>query len=276
MEKPLVSVLMTVYNREKYIGEAIDSIIHSSYQNWELIIVDDKSKDKSMQIAWAYAEKDSRIKVYENESNLGDYPNRNKAASHAKGEYLKYVDADDKIYPHGLEVMVEMMEKFPDAGFGLCSVAPDKEQMYPKMLNPQEAYLTHYFHEGIFDRAPLSAIIKRSAFNKVGGFRNKRMVGDFEMWHRLSLSFSVVIMPQGIVWYRKHDAQEMNDYARYLCDYQEVSFKYLAHEENPLTKEEKNQIKKKLNMGLIRNVVRNILFKRDLRAFSKLRIGNFR
>ncbi|MBN2662839.1 MAG: glycosyltransferase family 2 protein, partial [Bacteroidales bacterium] len=96
---PFVSVLMTAYNREKYIAEAIESVIASTYQNWELIIVDDGSKDKTVEIAKQYEAKDPRIKVYINEKNLGDYPNRNKAASYAKGKYLKFVDADDLIYP---------------------------------------------------------------------------------------------------------------------------------------------------------------------------------
>ena len=106
MNNPIASILTTVYNREKYIAACIDSVLASSYQDWELIIVDDVSTDASVAIAKSYEKKDPRIKVYVNEKNLGDYPNRNKAASYAKGKYLKYLDADDIIYPHGLEVMV--------------------------------------------------------------------------------------------------------------------------------------------------------------------------
>src|ERR1700689_462412 len=127
---PLVSILMTAFNREKYIAEAIESILQSTYKNFELIIVDDCSKDKTVEIAKSYAQKDSRIKVYVNEKNLGDYPNRNKAASYANGKYLKYVDSDDIIYPHCLDVMVGCMEKFSEAAFGLSSVA-DIDKPYP-------------------------------------------------------------------------------------------------------------------------------------------------
>ena len=90
MGQALVSVLMTSFNRDKYIAEAIDSVLASTYQNWELIIVDDCSKDKTVEIAKSYEAKDNRIKVYVNKKNLGDYPNRNKAASYAKGKYIKY------------------------------------------------------------------------------------------------------------------------------------------------------------------------------------------
>ncbi|HEY4875342.1 MAG TPA: glycosyltransferase family 2 protein, partial [Puia sp.] len=115
-ELPLVSVLMTAYNREKYIAQAIESVLASSYKNFELIIVDDCSSDNTIEIAKKYQQQDSRIKVHVNEKNLGDYPNRNKAASYAKGKYLKYVDADDYIYPAGLELLIQMMAKFQNAG----------------------------------------------------------------------------------------------------------------------------------------------------------------
>ena len=86
--QPLVSVLMTSYNRENYIAEAIESVLASTYKNFELIIVDDRSKDRTVEIARSYESKDDRVKVYINEKNLGDYPNRNKAASYAKGFYI--------------------------------------------------------------------------------------------------------------------------------------------------------------------------------------------
>ena len=84
MTRCKVSILTTVYNRDKYLAACIDSVLASSYQDWELIIVDDVSSDGSVSIALAYEQKDARIKVYVNDKNLGDYPNRNKAASYAK------------------------------------------------------------------------------------------------------------------------------------------------------------------------------------------------
>ena len=231
--QPLVSVLMTVYNREKYIAQAIESVLASTYQNWELIVVDDQSRDCSVEIAQSYAAKDARIKVYVNEVNLGDYPNRNRAASYARGKYLKYVDADDMIYPYGLEQLVYYMEQFPDAGYGLCSLAQDEKRIFPFQLNPQEAYHRHYFEQPLFHKAPLSAIINRDNFLKVGGFTGKRMLGDFEMWHLLSRQFPVVLMPQGIAWYRVHDEQEMSLHRQDPLE----PFKYLKLAEELLTEE---------------------------------------
>jgi glycosyltransferase involved in cell wall biosynthesis len=113
--QPLVSVLTTAYNRQEFVAEAIESVLSSTYKNWELIIVDDCSKDNTVAIAKGYARKDDRIKVNINEKNLGDYPNRNKAASYATGKYLKYLDSDDVLYREGLSKMVDFMERFPKA-----------------------------------------------------------------------------------------------------------------------------------------------------------------
>ena len=239
---PLVSVLMTSYNREKYIKEAIESILSSTYQNFELIIVDDQSGDRTVGIAQELAAKDTRVKVYVNEQNLGDYPNRNKAASYANGKYLKYVDADDLIYPHGLELLVAMIERYPNAGYGLCSLHQDKLKIFPFELEPAAAYRYHYFGPGLFHKAPLSSIIRKDAFDRVGGFTPVRMCGDYDMWHKLSQKYNVVLMPQGIVWYREHGEQEMSQHLKYSLNYEHAFIKYIKSEHCPLSEKEVDTI----------------------------------
>ena len=125
---PLVSVLMTAFNREKYIGEAIESVLASTYTNYELIIVDDGSKDNTVAISKKFEIKDNRIRVYVNEKNRGDYPNRNYAASLARGEFILYVDSDDTILPEGIERLINTMYLFPEAAFGMYS--PIKSEPY--------------------------------------------------------------------------------------------------------------------------------------------------
>jgi glycosyltransferase involved in cell wall biosynthesis len=245
---PLVSVLMTLYNCEDYISEAIESVVSSTYSNWELIIVDDISKDNSVSIVREYVAKDNRIKLFINPENLGDYPNRNKAASYANGKYLKYVDADDKIYPHGLEILVRQMETFPDAGFGLCSLEQDSKKMFPFSLQPFEIYRRHYIEKThVFHKAPLSSIINRDVFNDVGGFANVRHYGDYDLWHRLSKKHNLVLMPHGIVWYRVSDGQEAS--VRRKNPINRVKTIHAAHihtiaEDAPLSIEEKKKLDK--------------------------------
>jgi len=249
---------MTSYNRERYIGQAIVSVLASTYDHFELLVVDDRSKDGTVDIAQKYAAADPRVKVFVNEENLGDYPNRNRAASHATGKYLKYVDADDYIYPHGLGVLVAMMEQFPDAGFGLCSLEQDVTRPFPFQLDPRAAYEYHYKGPGLFHKAPLSAIIKKSAFDQVKGFAPIRMAGDFEMWHRLGQQFPVVLMPQGMVWYREHGEQEMNHFTKYYATYIQTTLRYLQDEKCPLDKTQVEQILKGEKDRLVKEMMKGM------------------
>ncbi|MBS1778697.1 MAG: glycosyltransferase family 2 protein [Bacteroidetes bacterium] len=252
---PLVSVLMTSYCREKYIANAIESVLASTYVNFELIIVDDGSTDKTLEIAKDYAAKDKRVKVFINEKNLGDYPNRNKAASLANGKYLKYIDSDDYIYPHGLQVLVSMMEAYPEAGWGLCSLIQDIRQPFPLLLSPKEAYEYNYRGPGLFHKAPLSSIIRKDIFDQIGGFSEIRMVGDFDMWHKLAQKHPVLLMPDGIVWYREHNEQEINSRKKFAVTYSDVKFKYLLSPDCPLEKQEIVEILSAAKTVLVKQII---------------------
>lgn len=116
---PFISVLMTAYNREKYIAEAIESVRASSYTNWELIITDDCSTDKTLEIARNFESQDTRIRVFRNEINLGDYPNRNRAASYARGEFLMSVDSDDMLLVDTMAKCILLFKEYPQASFGI-------------------------------------------------------------------------------------------------------------------------------------------------------------
>ncbi|MEO8413539.1 MAG: glycosyltransferase family 2 protein [Ginsengibacter sp.] len=242
---PFVSILMTAFNREKLIPYAIESVLSSTYNNFELIIVDDASADATVNIAQSYASKDDRIKIYVNEKNLGDYPNRNKAASYAKGKYLKYLDSDDYIYPNGLEIMVCSMERFPDAGFGLCSLKPDAEKPYPFLLNPKESYQYHFLGPGLFHKGPLTAIFLRSAFEELRGFKEGRMVSDTDMWHRMALKYPVVLMQDGIVWQRIHGKQELADSHNFIVAGAKIKWSYLLEPDCPLTRTQVKLIRRR-------------------------------
>lgn len=262
MKELLVSVLMTAYNREEYIGKAIESVLASTYTDLELIIVDDCSSDNTVKIAKEYASKDSRIKVFVNEQNLGDYPNRNKAASYATGKYIKYLDSDDIIYPHGLEVMMRSMEQFPEAGFGLSSIS-DIERPYPVCLLPHDAYWEHFNGYGHFDRAPGSGIIKKEAFDAVGGFSGTRHIGDQELWFSIGRIFPLVKLQRDLVWDRTHKGQEKDieksSFKKYDQLRKELLKNSLAHPQIPLSEEEIKAVKKKSQQNRIKKLIRNAI-----------------
>jgi len=249
----LVSVLMTAYNREKYIGEAIESVLWSSYTNLELIVVDDCSKDRTLEIARSYESKDSRVKVYVNEKNLGDYPNRNRAASLAKGEYIKYVDSDDVMFPSCLQRMVGPMNEYPEAGFGLCSVINPGTKI---CTSPHETYLEHFSGIGHFDRSPGGAIIRKSAFDKVGGFSGMRQVGDYEFWLKIGAYYPMVKVPFQIYWVREHDEQEgkVNSLREKDRLRVQVLRNTFTKEKTPLNEEEKKSALKSLERTILKRV----------------------
>ncbi|HMH23186.1 MAG TPA: glycosyltransferase family A protein [Puia sp.] len=241
-DKPLVSILMTAYNREKYIKEAIESVLASSYTDFELIICDDRSTDNTVSIAREYVALDRRVKLFINEANLGDYFNRNKAASHALGKYIKYLDSDDTIYPYSLQIMVEEMEKFPDVSFAFnANEIQDPEMAYPVLYTSRQAYMTHYFSiGGLFYAGPGGTIIRKSSFDKIGPFSGKRFISDGEMWMKFALHGPILKIQPGLIWWRVHAGQEFtagtSEYAllRYNLDKE-----MLNHPVCPLTEKEK-------------------------------------
>ena len=205
----LVSVLITVFNRENYLAAAIESVLAQTFEGFELIIVDDRSTDRSLEVARSY-ERDARVRLVVNERNLGDYPNRMRAASLARGRYLKYVDSDDLIYRHSLAIMVEAMEAHPNAALGLSHSAPEDEQPYPWELTPGEAWRKEFLDRGCLSCGPSGAVIRREAFVAVGGFRDWGVLNDTDLWYRLAARWPVVLLPPGLVWWRRHEQQEFS------------------------------------------------------------------
>lgn len=206
---PTVSVLVTVFNRQAYVADAIQSVLASTVREIEVIVVDDHSQDRSLEVIAEVASHDPRVRVHSNEVNLGDYPNRNRAASFACGKYLKYLDADDVIYPHSLQIMVEAMERFPDAGLALSHNVIDSDRAYPQRLTSREAYLEHFLGRSPFGVGPSAAMIRRDAFEHVGGFSGRQYVGDTELWLKLAAVAPVVKLQPALVWWRRHEGQQM-------------------------------------------------------------------
>lgn len=116
--QPLVSVLTPVYNCEKYLSECIESVLAQTYTNWEYIIVNNCSTDRTLEIAQKYAEKDKRIQIHNNKQFLNIVQNHNYALTliSPKSKYCKIVHADDWLFPECLEKMVEIAERYPSVG----------------------------------------------------------------------------------------------------------------------------------------------------------------
>jgi len=259
---PLVSVLMTVYNREMYIGEAIESVLQSSYTNFELIVVDDCSKDNSVDIAKSYAEKDQRVRIIVNEKNLGDYPNRNKAASLAVGEWIMYVDSDDKMNVDGIEWCVRVMQQFPGALFGMYYDPSSKRE--PFYVDAKSAIQTHFYKEQFLSVGPGGTILNRDFFNRIGCYPEKYgPANDMYFNLKAAAATGVVFLPAAYFFYRIHDGQEQNNQFSYLYN----NYKYTrdALNELPLgfTPAQIDYFRKKNNRRFVVNLYRHYRVTRD-------------
>ena len=108
---------MTSYNYASYIEEAIKSVINQTYSNWELIIIDDCSKDNSVEIIEKYVKQDSRIKLIINNKNLGLAASLKKAISYAQYDWLAFLESDDIFYPNALVEKIKILPLNPDIVF---------------------------------------------------------------------------------------------------------------------------------------------------------------
>ena len=264
---PRVSILVTVFNREKYLAECLTSILSSSISDFEVIVVDDQSTDRSVEIARKFAERDQRIKVHVNPKNLGDYPNRNRAASLASGTYLKYVDSDDMIGPDCLKKLLEAMEANPDAAYAISYPRPVGVPR-PLELSPREAYQSHLIErQGIFSSGPLLAMIRADRFREVGGFRpTARNMGDTILWMELSQRWPMVIVEDALTFWRQHEGQEFSllrgvgmDNAFSYCKLTAVLLRdFLQSPACPLSDTDRKRIRRETHLKNLRRVLWHI------------------
>ena len=205
---PRISVLLTSYNREEYIADAIESVLAQSLTDLELVICDDQSSDGTVGIINDYARRDSRIRVSINERNLGDYGNRRRVAGLALGRFLKYHDSDDVMYPHCLATMVEPLEAEPRAAFALSGPRSWPGGPCPMLLTPRLAYEREFLGSGLFQQGPASALFRTEAFRALGGFPEVDYSGDYLFWLRACATVNVLLVPGDLFYYRVHPGQE--------------------------------------------------------------------
>lgn len=258
----MVSVLLTSYNREKYIRESIESVLSQTYKNYELIIVDDASTDRTKEIIKEY-ELLSNVIVFYNEYNLGEYRNRNKAASFAKGEYIKYLDSDDVMAPDCLEVMMGKMEKYPDAALGLISFTDERMHLDRGYLQPDELYRQFYFKGNLINCGPSATIIRKKQFDDLGGFNLSPYLSDTELLLRICAKHTAVIFSSRLVHWRRHPEQEyayglVNNY--YKNNAYSYFKKHLESKDNPLSECECKMAIRNLKNRHSRKILKDILF----------------
>ncbi len=189
MIKPKLSVIMSVYNGEKYLNEAIDSILNQTFKDFEFIIIDDASSDKTLSIIKQYNDKDKRIVLIQNEKNIGLTKSLNKGIKLAKGDYIARMDADDVSKNERFQYQIDFLQRNQDITIvGTYMAFIDKNGKKFKI------WKTPLDHENIREELKHgsafchgSVMIRRDAMLQIEGYREKiKYSEDYDCWLRLT------------------------------------------------------------------------------------------
>jgi hypothetical protein len=212
---PRVSVVVGAYNGERFLRPAIESILNQTFSDFELIVVDDCSSDRTPQILKEF--KDDRMKVVRNERNLGIAETFNKGIAATRGEYIAVQDHDDFSWPTRLECEVAFLDSNPQVGMvgSSCNVMDEAGTLVPHWpVESEDANLRwallwrcSFFHT--------SVMVRRRVIQEVGGYSSDpkyRFAEDYEWMSRVAFRHAVANIPQQLGCWRMHktSASELN------------------------------------------------------------------
>ncbi len=198
----LISIVLPVYNGERFLAESIESILSQTWRDWELIIMDDCSTDSTAAIAQAFCESDPRVFYYRNETNLRLPENLNRGFEHARGSFLTWTSDDNVYLPQALEKMHDrLVETGRDFVFASCRVMDEDGKDYEYiMVNGSSP-------KRLVGRNTVGAcfLYTRRAYEVTGKYDpDLRLVEDFDYWQRMAAVFPPEPMEEILYRYRMH------------------------------------------------------------------------
>ena len=209
MAAPLVAVIIAVYNGEECVARAIDSVLAQQFESFEVIVVDDASRDATPRVLAGYG---GRIKYFRNKENQGLAAARNFGVDHTGGEFVAFLDADDVWLQGRLAKTMEALDTHPTTTMAFSDVVPvgpDGVALAPTYLHPGMArppLMEDLLEEGWWPILPSSVTIRRWVFDRVGGFAEeyKGAAGfeDTELWFLLRELGDFAFVPEPLVNYR--------------------------------------------------------------------------
>lgn len=210
MRDPFVSVLMSAYNSEQFLCEAVESILYQSFRDLELIVIDDGSTDATAKLLDKYQSQDPRVRVFHQE-NVGLIESLNRGAGFARGKYIARMDADDIALMDRLALQVNVLEKHHELGLLGGAI---------EFINASGMRIgTHYFPtkddeirsglaRGISPISHPAVVIRTRAFISVGGYRKVVVdAEDYDLWLRISDGFRLANLDTVVLKYRRHPQQ---------------------------------------------------------------------
>ena len=195
-------VLMSTYNGEKYVSQAIESVLQQSYENWELIIVNDCSIDGTSRIINDYEKKDTRIRVYNNDKNLKLPATLNVGFSYAKGDYFTWTSDDNILLPQFLEVLNRYLNDNEQVDFVYSDYigidSEGNELGVRHMLEPENMIYQN--------SVGASFLYRRKIYDEIGGYSPEWfLVEDYEYWLRVYKQYRMMHVEDILYQYRFHD-----------------------------------------------------------------------
>jgi len=230
---PLVSVIIPLYNAEKYIKQSIDSILDQTYKNIEIIVIDDGSSDRSEDIVRSI--NSDKIRFLKNEQNLGVSATRNKGIEIARGKYIALMDADDISECTRIEKQVRFLEKNSD--FGLVSshfesfreyLVGTKKRVRKLPIDPEMIHANLLFSNAVCCPATM---IRKDVLNKyqLQFDTSLRMAEDFDLWRRLSFVTKIGNIDEPLLCYRKHKSNSIKNRKALDRDFTKVVIRSFEH-----------------------------------------------
>lgn len=186
---PKISVIMGIYNCEETLEESLDSIVDQTYDNWELIMCDDGSSDKTLEIANEYRTRyPNKIRVIQNKKNLGLNATLNKCLKMTKGEYIARQDGDDISLPERFQLENDFLDKHKEYAFVSSNMSFfDESGVWGEWKNPEKPEKMDFLRQSpCFCHAP--CMIRREAFMDVHGYTEKKRYlrcEDINLWYKL-------------------------------------------------------------------------------------------
>jgi len=202
-----VTVITAVRNGELFFAETIDSIINQTFKDWEYIIIDDNSNDKTVEIVEEFIKDDDRIKLIKLNETKGPFGAANIGIEHAKGKYIIRTDADDISLPNRFKKQVEFLEKNKNikacVSYGSLIDQNSNETGY-KFRYPSNPKILKWF---LCLQCPLihsSLCIEKSTINKIGGYKEESLAQDYRLFTDLSRRHLLSVLKLDLVLFRNH------------------------------------------------------------------------
>lgn len=211
---PTVSVIIPSYNHERFIEECLQSVLDQTFQDFEIIITDDASTDRTVELIETFD--DPRIKLIKHGNNKGASVAANNCINHSSGKYIAMLSSDDAWYPEKLEDQVKFLEQHPEIGavFGKVDwvdetgqLIRDKQFPYMNVFDVRNRsrfeWLWHFFYKGNCLCHPCS-LVRRECYTNIGllnpAFAN---IPDFDLWIRLCLQYDIKILDRKLIKFRR-------------------------------------------------------------------------